>query len=435
MTGSQSAARSSIRRHLSAGLAVLVLVAGGVGSWAATTDISGAVIASGVLVVDTNVKKVQHPTGGIVGEILARDGDAVKAGDVVVRLDDTITRSKLTIVINRLIELKARKARLEAERDAQAAITFPAELSGQLDDPKVAYVIAGEQRLFKIRKSTRAGQEAQLRQRIEQLKQEITGLEAQAKAKGEEIVLIQRELEGARDLWDKTLMPITKLTAIEREATRVSGEKAKLMSEIARAGAQVSETELQIIQIERNLASEVGKELGDIDATISEFVERKVAAEDELNRIEIRAPQDGIVHQSIAHTVGGVINGGEAIMLIVPRSDDLKVEAKVSPTDVDQLHIGQTAMLLFSAFNQRTTPEISGSVARISADITTDQRTGASYYTVRVTISQDERARLGNVSLVPGMPVEVFIKTGDRRVLSYLVKPLTDQITRAFREQ
>jgi HlyD family secretion protein len=435
MTGVHSAAHSSIRRHLSAGLAVLLLVAGGVGSWAATTDISGAVIASGVVVVDTSVKKVQHPKGGVVGEILAHDGDAVKAGDVVVRLDDTITRSNLTIVTNRLIELTARKARLEAERDAQAAITIPAELSGQQDDPKVTHVISGEQRLFKIRKSTRAGQEAQLRQRIEQIKQEITGLEAQAKAKGEEIILIQRELKGARGLWDKKLMPISRLTAIEREATRVSGEKAKLMSEIARAGAQVSETELQIIQIERKLASEVGKELGDIDASISEFVERKVAAQDELNRIEIRAPQDGIVHQSIAHTVGGVITGGEAIMLIVPKSDDLKVEAKVSPTDVDQMHIGQTARLLFSAFNQRTTPEISGSVARISADITTDERTGASYYTVRMTISQDERARLGKVSLVPGMPVEVFIKTGDRRVLSYLVKPLTDQITRAFREQ
>jgi HlyD family secretion protein len=427
--------RRSLRRHQVAGLIAVALLAGGVGGWTATTDISGAVIAPGVLVVDTHVKKVQHPTGGIVGEILVRDGDRVEAGDVVLRLDDTITRANRAIIVKGLTELVARKARLEAERDGADAVTVPAALAARSNDEQVAHVIAGEQRLFDLRQASRIGQKDQLRQRITQLRESITGLQLQADAKAEEIVLIARELKGARDLFERNLYPITKMTNLEREATRVKGEKGNLISASARARAMVAETELQIIQIDRDLASEVAKELREIDAKIGEFVERKVTAEDQLKRIDIRAPQAGIVHQSIAHTVDGVINAGETIMLIVPRAENLTVEAKVSPQDIDQLRLGQTAMLRFSAFNQRATPEIEGTLSRISADITTDERTGASYYTVRVAMSVEEIARLGDVALVPGMPVEVFAKTGDRKVISYLVKPLSDQITRAFREQ
>ena len=429
------ATRSSLRRHERAGLAIVLFVVGGVGSWAAATQISGAIIAPGTLVVETYVKKVQHPTGGIVGEILARDGDKVEAGAVLVRLDDTIARSTHAIITKRLHEMLARKARLEAERDGRASLTIPNELKANSEDPAVAAVISAEQRLLAVRKTSREGQEEQLRQRIEQLNQEISGLKAQSEAKGREVEFIQRELEGARQLWSQNLMPISKMTALEREATRVSGEKAKLISDMARARAQIAETKLQIIQIDRNLESDVARELGEIDAKIGEFIERKVAAEADLQRIDIRAPQAGIVHQSIAHTVGGVINAGEVIMLVVPESDDLTIEAKVSPADVDQVHVGQEASLRFSAFSQRTTPEISGVVKRRSADITRDQMSGATYYTVHVSMNPDEVARLGQISLVPGMPVEVFIKTDDRRVISYLVKPLTDQIARAFREQ
>ena len=436
MTGQQATSpHRSIRHHQRVGLLIVGLLAGGVGSWAATTDISGAVIAPALLVVDTHVKKVQHPTGGVVGEILARDGDQVKAGNVVLRLDATITRANLAIITKGLTELAARKARLEAERDGADAMIVPAELAARSRDEQVAHVIAGEQRLFDLRKESRTGQKAQLRQRIAQLEAEIGGLGIQADAKSREIELIERELKGARKLWKKNLMPITKMTNLEREATRVEGEKGNLISTIARTKAKVAETELQIIQIDRDLASEVAKELREIDAKMGEFVERKVTAEDQLKRIDIRAPQAGIVHQSTVHTVEGVINAGETIMLVVPRADNLTVEAKIAPQDIDQLQVGQTAMLRFSAFNQRTTPEITGTVSRISADITTDERTGASYYTVRVAMSAEEIARLGDVALVPGMPVEAFIKTGDRKVLSYLVKPLTDQITRAFREQ
>lgn len=435
MMGNATSTRSSLRRHERAGLAIVLLVAGGVGTWAAATQISGAVIAPGTLVVETHVKKVQHPTGGIVGEIHARDGDNVKAGAILVRLDDTIARSTHAIITKRLHEMLARKARLEGERDGRASLIIPDELKSKSDDPDVAAVIFAEQRLLEVRKTSREGQEQQLRQRIEQLKQEISGLKAQSEAKTKEVEFIQRELDGARQLWSQNLMPITKMTALEREATRVSGEKAKLISDMARAGAQIAETELQIIQIDRNLESDVARELGEIEGKIGEFVERKVAAEADLQRIDIRAPQSGIVHQSIAHTVGGVINAGEVIMLIVPESDDLTVEAKVSPADIDQVHVGQEANLRLSAFNQRTTPEIAGIVKRRSADITRDQASGAVYYTVHISMAPDEVARLGQISLVPGMPVEVFIKTEDRHVISYLVKPLTDQIARAFREQ
>jgi HlyD family secretion protein len=427
--------QQSIRRHLFFGFAVVALLAGGVGGWAATSNISGAVIAPGQLVVDTNVKKIQHPTGGVVGAILVRDGEAVTSGDVVVRLDGTVLRANLAIVTKRLVELMARRARLEAERDGLDAIVLPDELKDRIKEPAVARVLGSEKRLFQLRRTARTGQKSQLAERVSQLKEEIAGIAAQESAKAREIVLVQKELEGARTLWKKNLMPISKLTALEREATRIEGERAQLISTIARARGRISEVGLQIIQIDKDLASEVAKELGDINANIGEFVERKISADDQLSRIDIRAPQSGIVHQSNVHTIGGVIKPGEDIMLIIPKADSLTVETKVSPTDIDQLRLGQTAALLFSAFNQRTTPEIFGTVKYISGDVSKDERTGMTYYTVRIGMTAAEVARMGKVKLVPGMPVEAFIKTADRKVMSYLVKPLADQLNRAFRER
>ncbi len=435
MNTSKASPRRSMRSYQIAGFAVLALFVGGIGTWAATTDIAGAVIAPGQVVVDSNVKKVQHPTGGIVSEILVQSGDLVDTGDVVVRLDDTITRANLAIIIKGLTELLARKSRLEAERDGADTVNVPSSLLARSSHEQVAQVIAGEHRLFDLRKSARVGQKAQLRQRIAQLRESIRGLQLQAEAKEEEIILIERELKGARSLFKRDLYPITKMTNLEREATRVKGELGNLISTIARAKATVSETELQIIQIDRDLASEVAKELRETEAKIGELVERKVTAQDELKRIEIRAPQAGVVHQSVVHTIGGVVNAGETIMLIVPKAEALTVEAKVAPQDIDQLGLGQEAMLRLSAFNQRSTPEINGKVSRISADTTTDESSGASYYTVRVAMSTDTISRFGDIALLPGMPVEVFIKTGNRKVLSYLVKPLSDQVKRAFREQ
>ena len=410
----------SIHRHVLAGLIIVLVLAGGVGGWAGTMTLSGALIAQGQVVVDSNVKKVQHPTGGIVGELRVRDGDRVKQGDIVVRLDDTVTRANLAIVNKGLNELYARRARLESERDGLAAIRFPDDLLARESDPEVASLMDGERKLFDLRSSARNGQKAQLRQRVEQLGEEIRGLKAQRESKEKEIKLIVREKEGVHDLWKQKLVPLTKLTQIERDETRLEGEAGQLIAQTAQVGGKISETELQIIQIDRDLSSEVAKETREIDGKIGEFVERKVTAEDQLKRIEIRAPQDGTVFQSTAHTVGGVITAGDAMMLIVPEADSLTVEAKVNPQDIDQVRDGLPALLRFSAFNQRTTPEIYGKVSRISADASTDQRTGQTYYTVRIALPADEVAKLGEVRIVPGMPVETFIQTGDRTMISYL---------------
>jgi len=426
---------TSIRRHMIAVVVVVVILVGGVGGWAATTQLSGALIAQGSIVVDSNVKKVQHPTGGVVGKLNVRDGDHVKAGDIVVQLDDTVTRANLAIVTKGLDEFGARKARLEAERDGAEAISFPADVLARANEAPVANALANERKLFELRRTARVGQKAQLQQRVLQLGDEIRGLEAQQNAKSREITLIERELEGVRELWKKNLIPINRLTALERESARIEGERAQLIASVAQAKGKVVETQLQIIQIDQDLSSEVAKDMREVDGKIGEFVERKVTAEDQLKRIDIRAPQDGTVLQSTVHTVGGVITAGDPIMLIVPAADSLIVEAKVNPQDVDQLQIGQSAMLRFSSFNQQTTPEISGKVARISADTTIDQRTGQSYYTIRIAMPNDEVSRLGEVRLIPGMPVEAFVQTGERTVFSYLVKPLSDQLMRAFREK
>ncbi|MBX9844016.1 MAG: HlyD family type I secretion periplasmic adaptor subunit [Xanthobacteraceae bacterium] len=425
----------SIHRHVLAGLIIVLVLAGGVGGWAGTMTLSGALIAQGQVVVDSNVKKVQHPTGGIVGELRVRDGDRVKQGDVVVRLDETVTRANLAIVNKGLNELYARRARLESERDGLASVKFPGDLLARESDPEVAALLDGERKLFDLRSSARNGQKAQLRQRIEQLQEEIRGLKAQRESKEKEIKLIIREKEGVHDLWKQKLVPLTKLTQIERDETRLEGEAGQLVAQTAQAGGKISETELQILQIDRDLSSEVAKETREIEGKIGEFVERKVTAEDQLKRIEIRAPQDGTVFQSNVHTVGGVITAGDAIMLIVPEADSLTVEAKVNPQDIDQAREGLPALLRFSAFNQRTTPEIYGKVSRISADASTDQRTGQTYYTVRIALPADEVAKLGEVRIVPGMPVETFIQTGDRTMISYLTKPLHDNLMRMFREK
>jgi HlyD family secretion protein len=426
----------SIKRHVLAGLIIVLVLAGGVGGWAGTMTLSGALIAQGQVVVDSNVKKVQHPTGGVVGELRVRDGDRVKEGDILVRLDETVTRSNLAIVTKGLDELYARRARLESERDGASSIKFPDELAGrESSEPAVAAILDGERKLFELRSSARNGQKAQLRQRIEQLNEEIRGLKAQRESKEKETQLIGREKEGVYDLWKQKLVPLTKITQLEREEARLQGEAGQLVAQTAQAGGRISETELQIIQIDRDLASEVAKETREIDGKIGEFVERKVAAEDQLKRTDIRAPQDGTVFQSNVHTVGGVITAGDAIMMIVPDADSLTVEAKVNPQDIDQLREGQTALLRFSAFNQRTTPEIYGKVTRVSADTTSDQRTGQTYYTVRIAMPADEVAKLGEVKIVPGMPVETFIQTGDRTMISYLAKPLHDQLMRMFREK
>lgn len=433
--GMPRSADLSITRHMIAGLALVVLVAGGVGGWAASTEIAGALVAQGSVVVASHVKAVQHPTGGVVGRVDAHDGDRVREGDVLVHLDDTATRAGLAIIVNGLAELAARKARLIAERDGQADIEFPAELLARGADPYAANAMANERRLFAFRRTARTGQKAQFRERIGQLKNEVAGLEAQRAAKDREIELIRNELSGVRELWKKSLVPLTRVNALDRDAARLEGERGQLMAAVEQANGKTTETELQIIQIDRDLASEVAKDMREADAKEGELLERKIAAEDQLKRIDIRAPQDGVIMQSKIHAPGAVVSPADEIMTVVPETDALAVEARINPQDIEQVRPGQRAMLRFSAFNLRSTPEIEGKVARVSADATTEPRTGQTYYLVRIDITSGETAKLGKLKIVPGMPVEVFMRTEERTVISYLTKPLTDQLERTFREK
>ncbi|ACA16963.1 type I secretion membrane fusion protein, HlyD family [Methylobacterium sp. 4-46] len=417
------------------GSAVTALLALGLGGWAATTELAGAVIAPGALVVETNVKKVQHLTGGVVGELRVRDGAEVRAGEVLVRLDETITRANLAVITKSQDEFTARQARLKAEQDGRDGVRFPADLVQRRAEPAVTDLLGEEERLFAIRRTAREGQKAQLRERIGQLREQIQGMADQVTAKQREIRLIGEELKGVRELFAKNLIQITRVTALERDAARLEGERGALVSAIAQTKGKVTETELQILQVDQDLRTEVGKELAEIRGKLAELVEKRVAAEDQLKRVEIRAPQDGVVHQLAVHTVGGVVSPGEPLMLIVPRSDALTVEARIQPQDIDQVRLGHRAVLRFSAFNQRTTPELKGEVIVVSADISQDQKTGASFYTVRIRPAAGELERLDGLKLVAGMPVESFIQTGERMVLSYLTKPLHDQITKAWRER
>ncbi|TGN72907.1 HlyD family type I secretion periplasmic adaptor subunit [Bradyrhizobium yuanmingense] len=427
--------RDSIRFHLMLGLVIVVVLVVGLGGWASTVLISGALIAPGQIVVESNVKKVQHPTGGVVGEVRARDGDLVKSGDIVVRLDDTVTKANLAIVTKNLDAAQARAARLQAEQRGLDQIEFPQSLLDRAGDPDVKVLLSAETKLFDVRVNGRTGQKAQLRERITQLNEEIAGLSAQEKAKDQEIALVQNELTGVRELYEKRLVQISRLTQLERDSARLNGERAQYIAARAQAKGKITETELQIIQIDKDVVSEVSKDLRETNDKIGELIERKVAAEDQLRRVDIRAPQDGMVLQSSVHTIGGVVTAGDTLMLIVPQADDLQVEAKVNPVDIDKLQIGQKTLLRLSAFNQRTTPELNGVVSRVSPDVTTDQRTGQGYYTIRVSMPPEEIARLGDVKMIPGMPVEAFVQTGDRTMLSYLMKPFHDQLMRAFREK
>jgi len=427
--------RGMLRRQTTAIVIAVVLLVAGLGGWAMTTEFTGAVIAGGQLVVDSNVKKVQHPTGGVVGKLNVREGKEVKAGDIVVSLDDTQIRANRDIVVKALNELAARQAREEAERDGLDKVTFPAELIARKSDPDVAKAVTGEQRQFEIRRTSREGQKAQLRERIIQLRQEISGYEAQITSKDKQIEWVGKELVGVYELWEKNLIPYTRVTSLEREKERLVGERGQLMASIAQSKGKMAEIELQILQIDQDMRTEVGKDLAEIRARTAEMIERKVAAEDQLKRVDIRAPIDGVVLQLTVHTVGGVITAGEAIMLIVPQTETLQVEAKIPPQEIDQVRIGQPAVLRFVAFSQRTTPELIGTVVRISADVSEDTKSGARFYTIRFDVSPEEVARLSAVRLVPGMPVEALIQTSPRTVMSYLIKPLHDQLARAFREK
>ena len=404
-----------------------------VGAWAATAELTGAVIAPGSVVVERNVKKVQHRDGGIVSEIHVKNGDRVAAGDVMVVLDDTQIRAELGVVRGQLTELTARKARLDAEVEGGAEIKFPAGFEDSSDHAKS--VARGERRLFKEGRSNTKGQKDQLVLRIEQLGEEITGIKAQLNAKSGQLELIRKELSNIRGLYEKQLTSVTRLYSLEREEQRLQGEYGGLVSQKARTEGKISEIRVQILSIDQNARLQAQRERRSTEAKLIELRERDIAATDRLKRTKMLAPQAGVVHELATHTIGGVVSSAETVLVIVPADERLTIEAKFAPVDIDQVTVGRKARLRFSAFNQRTTPEVEGRIVHVSADVSTDPKTSQQYYLGRVEMDEPSRVKLKDLELLPGMPVEVFVSTGSRTALSYLAKPVTDQFNRAFREE
>jgi HlyD family secretion protein len=370
-----------------------------------------------------------------VAQIAIRNGMRVANGDLLVRLDPTQAQASLQVVSKQLDEVRARIARLVAERDGLPRPEIPTEMATRLEETAIRDLLASEETQFKARKNARESQRNLLQSRVAQLGEEIGGLDAQVSSKAKQLELITGELTGVQDLFDKRLVPLTRLTTLQRESARIEGERGQLISAIAETKSKIGEAQLQIVKLDQDFRTDVVKELGETQAKEGELVQKGVAARDLLDRIDIRAPTSGIVHQLSAHTIGGVIRAGDAIMEIVPDSDDLQIEARLQPNDIDQVRIGQQSFVRFSAFNQRTTPQLVGQVSYVSADITKDQQSSNSYFTVRISLSEEERRRLAGLQLVSGMPAEVFMQTGSRTMLSYLFKPITDQLSRTFVER
>lgn len=435
MTDELAKNRQSIRHHMLAVGGAAVFLIGSMGIMGAATDMSGAIISNGSLVVESSVKKVQHPSGGVVKNLLVQEGARVNSGDLLIRLDETVAQANLSAVTKSLWELEARRARLQSERDGLSELVFPAELTSLPDDSPAQAIMSGERRFFQIRHDASEGQKHQLREQVDQLKQQITGLEDQLTAKQQETELLTKELTGVEQLWDQRLVSITRLVTLQRDSARLLGEKGQLTASIAQAKGKISETELKILQIDQDFRSDVAKELADVRAKYADTFEKKVTARDQAEKLELRAPQSGVVHDLDVHTVGGVIAAGETVMTIVPDNDSLIVETRVPPQEIDQVKLGQNAVLRFTNFNQRTTPEVDGEVSRIGADVSREDKTGPTYFVVRISIGPEQIKKFGGVKLMPGMPVEVFIRTGERTLLSYLMKPMADQMHRAFREK
>ncbi|MBX9907619.1 MAG: HlyD family type I secretion periplasmic adaptor subunit [Beijerinckiaceae bacterium] len=425
----------SLRKQQLVGLAVVGFFAGTLGVWSMTTTLQGAVAAAGQFVVAGEVKKVQHPTGGVVGELMVRDGDRVKAGDVVLRLDETVARANYQIVSKQIDEFAVRSLRLAAERDGAGALALTPEIESRKASPEIAQLIAAETRLFEVRRAARDGQRAQLRKRVAQLRDEITGLKAQQAAKERESGIIAVELVGVEDLYRRNLVQLTRLSALQRDQAALEGQRGQLLASIAQSEGKIAEIELQIIQIDEDQRAEVMKELREIQGREGELVERRSAAQDQLRRIDLRAPSSGTVHQLTVHTLGGVLQPGEPAMLIVPADEELQLDAKVAPTDIDQISLSQPVRVKVQAGNQASNPELSGKVARISADISRDERQGTVYYTVRVSLPRSEMERLAPVRVIAGMQAEAYIETVPRTPLDFLLKPITTQLDRTFRER
>lgn len=417
------------------GFISLFVLVFGLGGWSAFASISGAVVASGRVKVETNQQVVQHADGGIVAELLVTEGDTVEAGDLLIRLDDRLLRAELAILEGQLYEILARIGRLEAEQDGAAEIAFDAELlEASARRPEVAALAAGQQRLFETRADLMRRQVEQLRERQTQIGDEIEGTAAQMTALEQQLGFIGHELRDQRDLLAKGLTQTTRVLSLERENARLTGEFGALLSQTAQARGRITEIDIQIITLEDQRREEAIRELRDLRSREAELKEQRLSRIEVLSRLDIRAPRSGVILNQTVFTPRAVIRPAEPVLYIIPNEAALVVEVRFEPNQIDNVFVGQPARLRFSAFNQRTTPEIPGHIRRVSPDATVDQQTGMSYYTAEITIDDEGAAMLEGLTLQAGMPVEAFITTGERSPMSYLIQPMTDFFARSMTE-
>ena len=426
----------SARGPLTIGVFALLLLLGGFGSWAVFSELSGAVIASGRIEVDQNRQVVQHLDGGVVAEILVDEGDLVEAGQTLIRLDSTLLASNLAIVEGQLFELMARRGRLEAERDKSDTVQFDAELLDiAATDSNVQDIIDGQRRLFLARLDSLQGEIDQLGKRRAQIADQVRGIEAQQDALKIQLALIVEELNDQRSLLEKGLAQASRVLALQREEASLSGRVGELAASKAQAEGRITETEIEIIKLDTRRREEAITRLRDLQYRELELAEQRRSLREQLARLDIAAPTSGVVYGLQVYTPRSVIRAADPVLYIVPQDRPLVIAAQVPVIHVDKTFTGQDVILRFSALDQRNTPELYGTVTKISADAFTDEKTGISYYRSQIILRDGEMAKLpDNVKLVPGMPVEAYLRTGDHAPIAYLMKPLTDYFVKAFRE-
>lgn len=425
-----SARKSVLLGGITAGVLVL-----GFGLWSVTTEISGAIVASGQLEVSQNRQVVQHPDGGVVAEIAVTETQIVKAGDVLIRLDGALVKSELAIVEGQLFEVMARSARLEAERDDADAPEFSGELAELAKTrPEVAELIEGQRSLFFARRDTVLKQSEQLQKRTAQITAQIEGIDAQVQSLSEQLALIEEELADQRTLLEKGLAQSSRVLALEREASRLQGSVGELKSSRAQAEGRATEVELEVLRLAAVRREEANTQLRDIGAKVLELAERRRSLTEQIARLEIRAPVSGSVLGLTVTTPRSVIRPAEPLMYLIPQDRPLIINAQVQPIHIDEVHVGQKVHLMFPAFSSRTTPQLWGHVVSVSADALVNERAQTAFYKAEIALDPGEAQRLEGLTLIPGMPVEAFIETGARSPMAYLLKPFTDYFVNAFRE-
>lgn len=418
------------------GLGVLAGTVGVTLLWSTLAPLSSAVVGAGVLKVDSSRKRIQHSEGGVVKAILVKDGSQVKAGDVLVRLDETRAGAAHGVVTGGRDVALASLARLEAERDDRASIYFPPELSQREGVEQVAQILRAQRSIFETRRNARVGELNILGQQIGALRSEIAGYESQQRSKDEQLASMRRDLEGLIDLDKLGMVEKTRLRATERDIARLTGERDELASRAASTRTAISEKELKKFQVRKAFQEEVAAELKKVQAETFELAERESATKRTLELTELRAPVDGTITDLKIHTPGGSIAPGEVVLEVVPSADRLLVEVKVATRDIDRVVVGQAAGVKINAFNSRAMPELNGTVQYVSADAVVDARTEQPHFVVKIDVSATEMARLGAENKVqPGMQADVFIRTGERTFLGYLMQPLTESFSKAWRER